>query len=171
MKIKTHPILLTLLTAIMLASCNAASGELNVKDVWARPTAAQSKAAPTAATGNTMTSTSSMDGVGSGPVSAAYMVIENKTNTAEKLISVSADIADMAQVHETKQTSDGMMSMQEVKGGLDIPAQSSVTLKPGSYHIMLTGLHRDLSVGQSFSLTLTFQSGKRITVDVPVNQQ
>ncbi len=118
-----------------------------------------------------MTSTDQMSGMGSGPVSAVYMAIENNTGNAEKLVSLSTSVADMAQVHETTQTSDGMTSMQEVQGGLDIPAGSTVTLKPGGYHIMLMGLHQDLSVGQSFSLTLTFQSGKQITVDVPVKQQ
>jgi copper(I)-binding protein len=171
MKIDLRLTLVMLLTTLMLAACNTAGGELSVKDAWARPTAANSQATPTAAMGDAMTKTTTMQGMDSGPVSAAYMVIENKTNTAEKLTGVSASIADIAQVHETKQSSDGMMSMQQVQGGLDIPAQSSVTLKPGSYHIMLMGLHQDLSVGQSFSLTLTFQSGKQITVAVPVKQQ
>lgn len=171
MKTTIRLTLATLLATLMLAGCNAAGGELSVKDAWARPTAANSQTTPTAAMGDAMTTTTSMEGMDSGPVSAAYMVIENKTNTAEKLTAVSASIADTAQVHETKQSSDGMMSMQQVQGGLDIPAQSSIALKPGSYHVMLMGLHQDLSVGQSFSLTLTFQSGKQMTVEVPVKQQ
>jgi copper(I)-binding protein len=158
---------------VLLAACSATGGELSIKDVWARPTAAQASSTPTAAMamGDAMTSTDQMSGMGSGPISAVYMAIENNTGNAEKLVSLSTSVADMAQVHETTQTSDGMTSMQEVQGGLDIPAGSTVTLKPGGYHIMLMGLHQDLSVGQSFSLTLTFQSGKQITVDVPVKQQ
>lgn len=171
MKTSIRFTLATLLTTLILAACTATGGELSVKDVWARPTAANAQTTPTAAMGDAMTQTAGMEGMNSGPVSAAYMIIENKTNTAEKLTTVSASIADTAQVHETKQSSDGMMSMQQVQGGLDIPAQGSVELKPGSYHVMLMGLHQDLSVGQSFSLTLTFQSGKQITVDVPVKQQ
>jgi copper(I)-binding protein len=171
MKTNIRFVLVTLLASLILASCNSAAGELNVKDAWARPTVSNAQATSTMSMGDSMTKTNSMDSMNAGPVSAAYMVIENKTNSAEKLIDVNASIADVAQVHETKQTSDGMMGMQQVQGGLDIPAQSSVTLKPGSYHIMLMGLHQDLSVGQSFSLTLTFQSGKKITLDVPVKQQ
>lgn len=103
-----------------------------------------------------------------GPVSAIYMVISNKGGTADKLISVSADASDVTEVHETKQMENGMMGMQPVQGGLDVPANGSVTLKPGSYHIMLMKLSKDLTPGVNIKLTLKFQSGKEMTVDVPV---
>ena len=171
MKIRINMTLVTLIAVVTLAACNgnATGDDISVRDAWARPTAAQPKATPTGEmeNGAAMTSTNSM---GSGPVSAAYMVIENETSAADKLIGVSCNVADMAEIHETKQTSDGMTSMQPVQGGLQIPAQGSVTLQPGGYHIMLMGLHQNLVVGQAFSMTLKFQSGKQMTINVPVKQ-
>jgi copper(I)-binding protein len=65
---------------------------------------------------------------------------------------------------------NGMMTMQPVQGGLEIPANGSVTLKPGGYHIMMMNLRQDLIPGQTIKLTLKFQSGKEISLDVPVKE-
>ena len=47
---------------------------------------------------------------------------------------------------------------------LDIPAGRSVTLEPGSYHVMLVDLAHPLSVGDKVPLTLTFQNAGTIDV-------
>ncbi len=62
---------------------------------------------------------------------------------------------------------NGVMKMRPVDG-LDLPAGKPVTLKPGGYHIMLTGLAKPLQEGQSFPLTLEFaKAGAReVTVSV-----
>lgn len=51
---------------------------------------------------------------------------------------------------------------------IDVPAGGSVELKPGSYHVMLIGLNRELRNGDKFSLSLSFQSGATSTVQVEV---
>ena len=43
-----------------------------------------------------------------------------------------------------------------------------MTLKPGSYHVMLMGLKKPLVAGQSIPLTLTFAKAGNISVTVPV---
>ena len=63
---------------------------------------------------------------------------------------------------------NGVMKMREVAGGLPIPASGSVVLKPGSYHVMLIGLKKPLTVGEKFPLTLTFEKAGNISVTVPV---
>jgi copper(I)-binding protein len=105
-----------------------------------------------------------------GPVSAAYMVIENSSGQADRLINASSSAAEVTEIHETKQMDDGMMGMQPLVDGLEIPANGSVTLKPGGYHIMMMKLRQHLSPGQTFTLTLKFQSGKEISLDVPVKE-
>jgi copper(I)-binding protein len=167
--------LITVAFVVGLAACSAgSSGGITIKDAWARPTARQGMSATVtpASMGSNMTN-STASGAGmvmDGPVSAAYMVIENKSALADRLMSVVSSASSVAEVHETKQMDNGMMGMQPVQGGLEIPANGSVTLKPGSYHSMMMKLHGDLTPGQTIKLTLKFQSGKEITLDVPVKQ-
>ncbi|MDX2076147.1 MAG: copper chaperone PCu(A)C [bacterium] len=102
-----------------------------------------------------------------GSVSAVYMVIENKGDTADRLIAVATDISGMAQIHQTVVT-DGIAQMGEVEGGIEIAAGGIIELKPGDYHVMLMDLKGDIVEGTSIPVTLTFESGTTITLDVPV---
>ena len=98
---------------------------------------------------------------------AVYMTIDNKSGTADKLTGVSSEVADKLQIHEMK-VENGVMQMREIAGGLAIPANGSVVLKPGSYHVMLIGLNKPLTAGESFPLKLTFAKAGTISVTVPV---
>jgi copper(I)-binding protein len=60
------------------------------------------------------------------------------------------------------------MKMRPVEGGIEIPSAGLQMLKPGSYHIMLIGLNRDLKSGDTFEVTLTFANAGDITVTIPV---
>ena len=55
---------------------------------------------------------------------------------------------------------DGMMRMRRVSH-IDIPANGSTELKPGSYHVMLIGLEREMKAGTAESLTLTFSDNSQ----------
>lgn len=62
----------------------------------------------------------------------------------------------------------GIMQMRQLTNGLAIPASGSVTLKPGSYHMMLIGLKKPLIAGQTLALTLTFAKAGNISITVPI---
>jgi periplasmic copper chaperone A len=98
---------------------------------------------------------------------AIYMTLDNKSGTADRLTGASSDVADKLQIHEMK-VENGVMQMREVPGGLPIPAGGSVVLKPGSYHVMLIGLKKQLTAGEKIPLTLTFENAGNISVTVPV---
>ncbi len=177
MNVQMRAMGVAMIAALLLAGCRVAtpapSGSdsttgIRVVDAWARPTAMKSMGG-SHSHGGSKSGDKSGDMAMDGPVSAAYMVIEN-TGGADKLISASADVAGVTEIHETKDMGNGMMGMQPVQGGLDVPANGSVTLKPGGYHIMLMKLKQDLTPGQTIKLTLTFQSGKEIVLDVPVKE-
>jgi hypothetical protein len=104
---------------------------------------------------------------GGAKTGAVYMTLDNKSGTADRLTGVSSDVADKLQIHEMK-VENGVMQMREIAGGLPIPAGGSVALKPGSYHVMLIGLKKPLTVGEKFPLTLTFEKAGNISVTVPV---
>jgi periplasmic copper chaperone A len=98
---------------------------------------------------------------------AAYMTLDNKSGTADRLTGASSDVAEKVQIHEMK-VENGVMKMREVPDGLPIPAGGSVVLKPGSYHVMLIGLKKPLTAGEKIPLTLTFEKAGNISVTVPV---
>jgi copper(I)-binding protein len=104
---------------------------------------------------------------GGAKTGAVYMTLDNKSGSADRLTGASSDVADKLQIHEMK-VENGVMKMREVAGGLSIPAGGSVALKPGSYHVMLIGLKKPLTVGEKFPLTLTFEKAGNISVTVPV---
>lgn len=68
-------------------------------------------------------------------------------------------------------TAEEAMVMQEVKGGLAIPAGGTVELAPGGYHVMLMELAEPLKEGTTFDLTLTFENAGEQTVDVEVRTE
>ena len=43
-----------------------------------------------------------------------------------------------------------------------------MTLKPGSFHVMLIGLKRPFTAGETFPLKLTFEKAGNISITVPV---
>ena len=52
--------------------------------------------------------------------------------------------------------------------GVAVPAGGEVAFKPGGYHVMIMGLKQDMVAGKTIKVTLKFQSGKELTLDVPV---
>jgi copper(I)-binding protein len=135
---------LVLVSWVWLSACQPSkitTGELDVKDAWARP----------AKTGDN---------------GAAYLVIENGTSQADRLLSVETDIASAAELHLSQMEGDHMsMHQQEA---VTLPAGEAVEFSPGGFHIMLVGLTRDLKNGETFHIKLTFERAgeKSITVTV-----
>ncbi|MFA6157815.1 copper chaperone PCu(A)C [Mesorhizobium sp.] len=100
-------------------------------------------------------------------VAGGYFTITNKGGTADRLLSISSDISEKAELHEMA-VKDGVMTMRPVAGGLEIPAGGKVALAPGGYHLMFVGLKRQPKQGEKFSATLTFEKAGAVSVDFAV---
>ena len=61
----------------------------------------------------------------------------------------------------------GAMTMQEVEA-IDLEAGDTVSLEPGGYHIMLLDLVEPLEVGDTFDVTLDFETADDLVVTVEV---
>jgi copper(I)-binding protein len=148
----------TLLAIALVAGCSGAatpsSPGIGITGAWARPSTAMAAA------------------------EAAYMVITNPGSTPDALTGVTSAVARTAELHETYVVSpapsasgmgsgSGMMGMRPIPR-LEIPANGTVELKPGSYHIMLIGLTKDLAVGEKIDLTLTFEKAGSVKVQAEV---
>jgi periplasmic copper chaperone A len=129
-----------LLFLATIVSGFAQSGDIEIKDVWARATP------------------------GAAQTAAVYATIVSAAG--DRLTGAATPAAKEAQLH-TMTTDNGVMKMRQVDG-IDLPAGQEVTLKPGGYHIMLTGLAQPLVEGRTFPMTPTFaKAGKReVTVSV-----
>jgi len=99
--------------------------------------------------------------------SAAYMLLQNGTSADDELIGVSSDVAQAVELHLSQMKADGTMEMIQQQS-IALPAGKAVELKPGSYHVMLIGLTRDLKAGDEISLTLKFKNHTDLTLKVPV---
>ncbi|TPI37221.1 copper chaperone PCu(A)C [Mesorhizobium sp. B3-1-9] len=100
-------------------------------------------------------------------VAGGYFTVINKGSAPDRLLSISSDISDKAELHEMG-VKDGVMTMRPVEGGLAIPAGGKVALKPGAYHLMFTGLKRQPKQGEKFPATLTFEKAGSVKVEFAV---
>lgn len=126
------------------AGCSSAAATPAIAQAWARPAQAG---------GNT----------------AAYLTITAAASQADALLSASSPAADMVQVHEVSTDASGMTGMHPIDR-LDIPAGTSVTLKPGGYHLMVMGVKSELAIGGSVELDLVFEHAGKIVVQAEIKQ-
>jgi len=99
---------------------------------------------------------------------AVYLMLSNRTATADHLVGVSTSVANRAELHEDV-TENGMMSMNAVPDLL-LPPGASMAIEPGRYHIMLIGMKKPVNVGESFPITLTFAAAPSLDVSVVVTR-
>jgi periplasmic copper chaperone A len=96
-----------------------------------------------------------------------FMTIANSAAEADVLVGAMTDVAAMAGLHTVVKDDQGGMKMTPVEN-IPVPASGSVELKPGSLHIMLMKLNKELKAGDTFPLTLKYQKAGDMTVQVKV---
>jgi copper(I)-binding protein len=104
--------------------------------------------------------------IGADRPGVVYLSIRNTGSADDALIGVKTPIAGMPMLHETVVT-DGIASMPHAMS-VPVPAGQTVALAPGGFHGMLMGLTQALKKGDSFPLTLTFETAGEVTVTVDV---
>jgi periplasmic copper chaperone A len=104
-----------------------------------------------------------------GSNGAAYLTVLNGTETEDRLLSAESPAAGAVELHETVHD-NGVMRMAQAENGFELPAGSSLELKPGGKHIMLIGLVNSLVAGETVSLTLRFEHAPPIQLDVPIHE-
>ncbi|AMY72256.1 copper chaperone PCu(A)C [Frigidibacter mobilis] len=104
--------------------------------------------------------------IGADRPGVVYLSIRNTGSTDDALIGVATPISGMPMLHETV-VSDGIASMPHTMS-MPVPAGQTAALAPGGFHGMLMGLTQALKKGDSFPLTLTFETAGDVTVTVDV---
>jgi copper(I)-binding protein len=90
------------------------------------------------------------------PVAGGFVSISNTGSTDDTLIAATSPVAGEVQLHEMKMEGD-VMKMQELPGGIPVPAGQTVMLKPGGLHLMFMQLKQPLVEGNQVPVTLTFE--------------
>ena len=103
---------------------------------------------------------------GGATVGAGYLTVENQGSEADRLLRAETDVSEAADVHET--TMEGGVARMKPTGGLAVAPHGRLELKPGGYHLMLTGLKRPLKEGERFAATLVFEKAGRVPVTFTV---
>lgn len=109
---------------------------------------------------------------------AVYMDLSSADGDRIVGASVESSIAAVVEIHETapvegEEPAEGEavpMMMREV-GEIAIPAGETLSLKPGSYHIMLLDVVKPLEIGQKFDVTLNFENAGEQVVEVEVREE
>ena len=149
---------LFLLTAavLALAACGSAAnptattmGALTISNAWVRAAEAASSS-----------------GMNTG---ASYMTISS-SGGADRLLSMRTDVAETVELHSSM-NNGGVMSMNPVEDGIAIPVGGSIEMKPGGFHVMLIGLKKDLRVGDTVDLQLTFEQAGEVAVKASVRER
>lgn len=131
-----------LMATALLCLAGAAWSQVTVKDAWVRATV---------------------------PGQQATGMFGNFTATQDsKLVGGSSPAAETVEVHEMKMEGD-VMKMRAI-ASLPLPAGQAVSLKPGSYHLMMLGLKKPLPDGSTVPVKLVVEDAqnKQTTIDVKV---
>ena len=101
------------------------------------------------------------------PVGGGFMTIENTGTEADRLVTVTTDVAAKSEIHEMSM--DGqVMKMRALTDGLEIPAGETITLSPGGFHLMFMGLKGAFVEGQTINVMLSFEKAGTVELALPV---
>lgn len=133
------------LSAATLTLAHAAdfkAGSLEINDLWVR---------------------GSVPGQTNG---AGYMMINNPSGASDRLLSAQSEASTRLELH-TVLTEDGVAKMRQVEG-IDIPANGSVKLVPGGFHMMFLQLTGPFKQGELVPVVLKFEKAGEIRVNFTV---
>ena len=97
----------------------------------------------------------------------AFVTLASQGGNADTLVGAKTTVTDRAELHAMVKDANGDMVMQQV-ASIAVPGTGVLELKPGSFHVMLFGLNRELKVGETYPLTLKYERAGESTVQVQV---
>ena len=125
---------------ILLSSCATPATEgVEIRDAWARPAV-------------------------QGGNGAVYFSI--RSSEADELVSMTSDMAEAVEMHESRMSGD-VMEMRQLTS-VPLRAGEEITFEPGGLHVMLVNLKQDLNAGDEIEITLHFRNYQDIPLRVPV---
>jgi periplasmic copper chaperone A len=101
-----------------------------------------------------------------GRPGAAYFTLHGGREDAV-LVSVSARVAERAELHESVADAQGMMQMRAI-ANVPVPAGGDVRFAPGGRHVMLFGIDPKLRAGERTTFKLHLADGRIVTASADI---
>ncbi|MDH5680012.1 MAG: copper chaperone PCu(A)C [Spirochaetota bacterium] len=95
-------------------------------------------------------------------VTGGFVKLENPNNSPVKLISAESDICEATELHEMIHEKN-VMKMKKVDS-IEVPANGTMDLKPGGYHLMFINLKKPLKADQKVTVKFSYEKGLSQTV-------
>ncbi len=96
-----------------------------------------------------------------------FFTLTNKGVAPDRLIAASSPVAERVEIHAITVVGDELR-MREREGGLALPPDTTLTLKPRGYHLLLTGLKAPLEPGSQAPVTLAFENAGKMDIELAV---
>jgi periplasmic copper chaperone A len=130
--------LIWLLSSFVFAISNI-HAEVTFSDAWARP---------------------------GQPNGAVFVKLHNGDGETRRVVSAQSDVSERTELHD--HLLEGSVYKMRKVDSLEVPANGSLELMPGGKHVMLLGIRRNLTPGESIMVTLTLDNGEDVRIAVPV---
>lgn len=110
----------------------------------------------------TVTVTNAWIRASDGPMTGIFGDITNSSGEEITIVSATNSASSKTELHEMAMV-DGEMVMQEMAGGVMLPADSTTILEPGGDHIMAIGMSAPVVPGDEVEVSLTLSTGETVT--------
>ncbi len=94
-------------------------------------------------------------------MTAAFGTLTNTSSSAANIVSASTPDSASMELHEVVDD-NGSMVMQPVPGGFTVPANGTLALEPGGYHLMLMDVTTPIKAGDEVPFTITCADGASV---------
>jgi periplasmic copper chaperone A len=101
------------------------------------------------------------------PRVAGFMTLANTGGPADRLVAAASPMAEKIEIHGIKVAGPDM-TMRPMEKGVGLPPDTTITLKPRGYHLMMWAPKAPLAKGQRVPVTLTFEKAGARQVELVV---
>ena len=102
-----------------------------------------------------------------GPRVGGYLTLANKSATPDRLVGATSPDAASVEIHAIKVVGSDI-KMRPLEKGLALPGDTTLTLKPRGYHLLLKEPRAGLAPGMSVSVTLVFETAGKLEIELPI---
>lgn len=99
-----------------------------------------------------------------------YLTITNRGGEPDRLVAAATPFAGKVEIHGIKVVGPDI-AMRPLENGLRLPPDTTITLKPRGYHLLLQELKSPFVKGERVPLTLSFEKAGAREIELVVEDQ